>query len=36
MFRLAAAALFLTLLPRLPKQVILMNMRTDLPELNSA
>jgi P-type Mg2+ transporter len=36
MFSMAGASLFLTFLPLLPKQVLLMNLLTDLPEMTIA
>jgi P-type Mg2+ transporter len=36
MFSMAGASLFLTFLPLLPKQILLMNLMTDFPEMNIA
>ena len=36
MFSMAGASLFLSFLPLLPKQVLLMNLLTDLPEMTIA
>lgn len=36
MFSMAGASLFLTFLPLLPEQILLLNLATDLPEMNIA
>jgi len=36
MFSMAGASLFLPFLPLLPKQILLMNLMTDMPEMTIA